>query len=124
TFFKIDRTVWPRRGRPWRKDRCSPPLSYGADLNPISLIVNYCHCSRLRTWIDALCFGIVGRRTNTCCRALSSSSLIRISIFKLKASPDLGVCLAALWLASNYRVSSSPDMWFVQTFARRDRGGD
>jgi len=22
-----------------------------ADLNPISFIVNYCHCSRLRTWI-------------------------------------------------------------------------
>src|SRR6516162_4822259 len=49
TFFKIDRTIWPRSGRTWRKDRCSPALSYGADLDPISLVVNYCHCPGLRT---------------------------------------------------------------------------
>lgn len=42
-FFKVDRSIWPRRGRTWRKNRCPPSLSYWADLNPISLVVNYGH---------------------------------------------------------------------------------
>src|SRR5215471_3021262 len=53
-FFKIDWTIWPWSGRTWRKDRCSPSLSYGADLNPISLVVNYRHRSRLRTRVEGL----------------------------------------------------------------------
>ena len=52
-FFEVDRTIWPWRSRTGRKDRRPPSLSYGGDLNPTSLVLNDCHRSRLRNWINA-----------------------------------------------------------------------
>ena len=74
TFFKNGRTIRPWRGRTWRKDRCSPSPSYSADLNPISLIVNYSHCSRLRTGLTpSLLQRLGGDFLRHCRRALSPS---------------------------------------------------
>jgi hypothetical protein len=48
-FFKIDRTIRPRRDRAWREDRCSPSLAYRRDFDPVSLVVNHGHRLHVRT---------------------------------------------------------------------------